>query len=181
MPPQFLQARNYTPASRTAVDLVVLHSMENAERPGSAQGVAMWFASKDAPRASAHYCVDEGEAIQCVADKDVAWHAPGANHNGIGIEHAGRASQSAADWLDSYSTAMLWRSIDLCAAICRRWHIPAALIGVEGLQAGRRGITTHALVSLAFRKSSHTDPGTGFPIAWYVGRVQARLKESVNA
>ena len=38
----------------------------------------------------------------------------------------------------------------------------------------KRGITTHASVSQAFRKSSHWDPGLGFPMAEFLNSV-ARL------
>ena len=37
--------------------------------------------------------------------------------------------------------------------------------GQTTLRAGERGITTHAQVSKAWKKSDHWDPGPGFPIA----------------
>ena len=175
-PPQLIQAVHFTRATRTAVDLLVLHSMESQEKPGTARNVARWFADpKRAPEASAHYCVDADETFQCVLDRDIAWHAPGVNSRAIGIEHAGRAAQSADEWADEYSMATLARSIELAADVCRRWSIPARFVDTEGLKRGDRGITTHAAVSAAFRKSTHTDPGPGFPLAWYVARVAARL------
>ena len=172
----FIQAANFTPAQRTRVDLVVLHSMENSEKPSSARGVAEWFAGPNAPRASAHYCVDAGEVIACVREEDVAWAAPGANRNGIQIEQAGHADQSASQWLDPYSTAMLQRMIPLMVEICRRWTIPAVIVGPEALRQGLRGITTHNFVTLAFRKSTHTDPGIHYPLEWVVSRVAALLR-----
>ncbi len=172
----FLQARNYTPAARKGVDLVVLHSAETQERPGVAWSVAKWFAGETAPRASAHYVLDDTTTIQCVHEADIAWHAPGANYNGIGIEHAGRAAQSREDWSDAYSRAVLARSIDLATEICLRWGIPAVVVDVAGLQRGVRGVTTHAAVSKAFAKSTHQDPGEGFPLSWYVEQVAARIR-----
>jgi N-acetyl-anhydromuramyl-L-alanine amidase AmpD len=174
----FVPAEHYTPAGRSAVDLVVLHSAESLERSGSAWRIATYFAGKaadPAPRASCHWVVDDAETIQCVREEDVGWHAPGANHNSIGIEHAGKASQDEAGWRDDFSAAMLLRSIELCAAICARWSIPAALVTVTGLASLARGITTHDAVSRAFGRSTHTDPGPAFPLVWYVERVRGLL------
>lgn len=176
----FVRAANFRPGPSPvrAIDLIVLHTMESPERVRTALNVAMWFAGDDAPMTSAHYCIDALEVIQCVLEEDIAWHARGANERSIGLEHAGRASQSSLEWKDHYSMATLLRSIELSAEICRRWSIPAEYVGVQGLKAGARGITTHADVSRAFGKSTHTDPGPGFPLAWYVERVAARLKEA---
>jgi N-acetyl-anhydromuramyl-L-alanine amidase AmpD len=177
-PPPFIEAAHFTPGPRTAVHLVVLHSMESAEKPGTARAVAEWFHDPlRAPQASAHYCVDDREVIQCVREADIAWAAPGANQNGVHIEHAGRAAQSAADWMDEYSIAVLHLSVELCASICRAWSIPAELVDAAGLLIRRRGITTHAEVSRAFKRSSHWDPGPAFPLPWYVGRVAGLLKQ----
>ena len=42
-----------------------------------------------------------------------------------------------------------------------------------GLRAGARGITGHADVSVAFRKSDHWDPGPAFPWAAFLRQVSA--------
>ena len=169
----FKQARNYTPANRASVDLIVLHSMEAAEASTTAENVASWFAGTGAPKASAHYNVDSDSIVQSVLDKDIAWHAPGANHNGIGIEHAGYARQTAAEWDDAYSRRMLERSAKLCASLCEKFGIPVAFVDANGLRRGARGITTHHEVSKAFRKSDHYDPGASFPIERYLELIQA--------
>jgi len=176
----FVQSKNYTVGRYgTAVGLVVIHDMENPERPGSEDGVAAWFANKlapasPAPMASAHYCVGQ-HIVQCVREEDMAYHAPGANTQGIGIEHVGYASQTAEQWADPYSTNMLALSARLVADICHRRGIPAVFVDAEGLLAGERGITTHVEVSKAWHKSNHTDPGKAFPIDDYIGRVQALM------
>lgn len=173
----FIQARNYTPVSTNRkIDLIVLHSMEAPEKPGKAHDVCVWFAGATAPKASAHYNVDEARIWQSVRERDIAWAAPGANSNGIHIEHAGYARQVAADWDDVYSASMLDISMRLAARICRRHKIPAVVVSAAQLKAGAaRGITTHAAVTEAFRESTHTDPGVGFPLANYVSRVAAIL------
>src|SRR5262249_1439790 len=156
-----------------AVALVVIHTAEAVKKPGTAEAVAAWFAGPDAPQASAHYTVDSDSIVQSVREDDIAWHAPGANHHGIGIEHAGYARQTAAEWDDDYSRAMLRRSARLVASICRRHALPIAFVDAEGLVRGDRGITTHAEVSKAFKRSNHTDPGPNWPMAAYLDSVRA--------
>lgn len=155
------------------VDVVVLHSMEMDEKGTTAESCAQWFRNP-AAKVSAHYCVDANSIVQCVREKDIAWHAPGCNHNGIGIEHAGRARQSRAEWLDDYGVAMLNRSAVLVAHVCQRHRIPVTWLHPADLVAGKRGITSHNNVSKAFHRGSHWDPGPGFPMEWYLRKVRAR-------
>jgi N-acetyl-anhydromuramyl-L-alanine amidase AmpD len=170
----FVEARHYLRgAPRRRVDLIVLHCMEAPEKSNRAEACARYFASlPDAgPKASAHFTVDNDSIVQCVRDEFVAYHAPGANHNGIGIEHAGYAKQSREEWLDDFGLAMLQRSAGLAARLCRRWNIPVTLVLPTGLRIGQRGITTHAYVSEAFGRSKHWDPGPSFPLDRYLNWV----------
>jgi N-acetyl-anhydromuramyl-L-alanine amidase AmpD len=172
-----IQARHYTdtgPAGRL-IDLLVVHTMESPEKPSAAEDVAKWFAGRSAPQASAHYCIDNNSIVRCVDDADVAWHAPGVNHNGIGLEHAGRAAQALKDWGDAYSVAELVLSARLSAALCRAYRIPVVYLRAPDLVAGRRGITSHREASAAFRLSDHTDPGLYFPIDFYLSTIKREL------
>jgi N-acetyl-anhydromuramyl-L-alanine amidase AmpD len=171
----FVQARNYTRGRSNSIDVIVIHTMESPEKPDTAESVAAWFAGSTAPQASAHYCIDADSVVECVRDTDVAWHAPGANHNGIGIEHAGRAAQSAADWSDAYSMKLLDLSAGLVAQKCAKYDIPAVWLSAAQLRAGKRGITGHVQVSEAFKRTDHTDPGKSFPVEAYVARVREHL------
>jgi N-acetyl-anhydromuramyl-L-alanine amidase AmpD len=177
----FIQARNFTKGRSGPIDLVVIHTMESPEKPVTAENVAQWFGGSSAPKASAHYCIDSDSIVQCVKDTDVAWHAPGANHDGIGLEHAGRAAQAAQDWADPYSKAMLERSAVLTASLCKRYDIPVTWLRPAHLLAGKRGITGHVDVSRAFKKSDHHDPGPNFPIERYLALVKAHLGDSFIA
>ncbi|NUP06849.1 MAG: hypothetical protein HOW73_12425 [Polyangiaceae bacterium] len=167
----FVQAKHFGTTRGAAIDTIVLHSMEAVEKPETAERVAAWFAGPSAPKASAHYCVDSNSIVQCVRDSHVAFHAPGVNQRSIGIEHAGYARQSAEDWGDAYSMTMLRRSARLVAELCRRYSIPIVLRDAAELQRGLGGITTHSAVSRAFRRSTHTDPGSGFPLEAYLAMV----------
>jgi len=149
----FVQARNYTGGRANAIDVLVIHTMESPEKPDTAESVAAWFAGSTAPQASAHYCIDGNSIVQCVRDEDVAWHAPGANHNGLGFEHAGRAAQTAHDWSDDYSLACLALSAELVARKCEKHHIPVVWLQSADLRA---------------RQAGHHGPRPG------LGRVQAQ-------
>jgi N-acetyl-anhydromuramyl-L-alanine amidase AmpD len=175
----FIQAANYTKGRIKKITGIVIHTMENTEKPGNARGVALWFAGTQAPKASAHYCVDSVDVIQCVRDSDTAWHAPGANANGIGIEHAGRAAQSDADWQDEFSQKMLVKSAKLVAHLCKVHGIPAVRLSPAELAAGGSGIFGHKDCTDAFKtKGGHVDPGPHFPWTQYIDMVKGHLNES---
>lgn len=168
----FVQARNYTKTRGRTIDLIVIHDMEYPERPNGAEWCAAYFAGKNAPKASAHYYVDNNSVVQGVRDKDVAWAAPGANHDGIQIEHAGYAAQSRAEWLDAYSKAELKRSAKLVAQLCHKYEIPIRRLRPIDLRNGKRGICGHRDVNAAFHESDHSDPGPNFPWLVYLGWVR---------
>lgn len=178
----FVQARNFTRVGGRTINLVVVHDMEAPETAKTAETVAAWFAGPTAPRASAHYCIDNDSIVQCVRDMDVAWHAPGANHDGIGLEHAGYARQSRNEWLDPFGTRMLALSAKLAADLCTKYQIPIRHLSAADLLRGERGITGHADVTQAYHRSTHTDPGGDFPWDTYLALVKAqrsRLAASV--
>jgi len=167
--PMFIPARHFTPAHRTQVDLVVIHGAEIGKSLDGAEALARGFARQRfladgrENKSSAHYNVDADSVTQSVLETDIANHAPGVNPISIGIELCGRARQTPAEWDDGFSRSMLARAAALVAEICQRWDIPMQWVTAEGLIAKRRGVTTHAEVSLAFKRSNHSDPGPGFP------------------
>lgn len=152
--------RNTTPGRPIAV--IVLHTMEYPEGTRGAEWCAAFFA-ESARRASAHFCVDADSVVPGVPLADVAWAAPGSNHNGIQIEIAGYARQTTAEWDDPVSRATLDRVARLLAGLSALLALPLVHLTPVDLLAGRRGITGHAEVSAAYRRSDHTDPGAGFP------------------
>ena len=165
------------------IDVVVIHDMEAPEKPHVARAVAKWFAGLDAPRASAHYCVDDGEVIQCVREFMVAWGAPGANRNGIHIELAGYANQTPEGWLDDYGKAMMSRLVELVFEICFRHDIPLQKLSPEDVKNGHRGICGHADVSRAFPEKAgehpHWDPGPNFPWDEFLRVLRAGMRDTL--
>jgi N-acetyl-anhydromuramyl-L-alanine amidase AmpD len=174
----FIQAANFTRAGRSTAPLIVIHTMEAPEKPGTARGVAEWFGGKrgPAPQASAHFCVGPDEVIQCVRLDDVAWHAPGANRVGVGIEHAGFAAQTVEQWDDEASRAILLRSARLCAEIMRVAGVAPGRLTPEQVKADERRLRPHRRDGrLPKEGHGHTDPGPNFPWDRYVTLVSAAL------
>lgn len=168
----FVESPNFTAVTARKIGVVVIHTMEIRERMDAAEICARWFASR-VSRVSAHYVVDADTILQCVDERNIAWHARGGNTGSIGVELAGFARQTSADWADPYSTAVLGRAAVLVADVCRRRRIPVRWLEADDLLAGRGGITGHADVSRAFHKSDHWDPGPGFPVERFLGLVRA--------
>lgn len=174
----FVQARNYTPVYPKSrfINMIVLHTMEAPEKPTTAENVAHWFAGGSAPKASAHYCVGQTGLVQCVRDDDVAWHAPGANAHGIGIEHEGYASQTKEEWADVASKATLWRSARLVASLTRKHVIPIRRLTLQEIKTGQSGLCGHKDITDALNDGKgHWDPGPAFPWDDYLDMVREAL------
>ncbi|WP_206155809.1 peptidoglycan recognition protein family protein [Cellulomonas taurus] len=164
----------------SAVEVIVIHTMEAAETSRTAENIAAYFA-KASTRASAHICADDDSLVRCVADEDTAWAAPGANANGLQIELAGYARQTAAEWSDEFSTAMLELTAQQCAEWVRKYGIPVKHLSVAELKAGHRGFVAHDDVSKAFKRSTHWDPGPNFPWTSFLARVSALAGATAQA
>ncbi len=178
---KFMQAKHCGPSrDDLTIDLIVIHTIEAPEKGTTAESTAAWFAGPSAPQASAHYCVDTNSVVQCVEESVVAWAAPGANRNGIHIEHAGYARQTAVEWADPASEAILQRSAALAANIAKRHGIPIVRALASDLKAGgARGFTGHVDVTWAFSNGKgHWDPGPHFPWDHYLDLVRAFLRDT---
>lgn len=170
----FVAARWYTPTNGRVVRKIVIHSMEAPEKGDTAEAVARYFATTDT-KASAHYNVDANSIVQSVQMRDVAYCAPGANHDGVHIELAGYARQTKAEWQDAFSDAMLQIAAELCAkVIVPKFEIPIRFLSAAMMRANpnAQGFTTHDAVSKAFKRSTHTDPGVGFSMVEFLKRVR---------
>jgi len=171
VPYPLIASPHFTRAPDRRVTTVVIHTMEIPERVDAARRCAAWFASA-VSEVSAHYCVDAREIVRCVDEADIAWHARGGNASSIGVELAGHAGQSADEWADETSEAILERAAVLVGDVCRRHGIPVRRIRASGLVRGVSGITGHADVSAAFRRTDHWDPGPAFPWPAFLRRVR---------
>ncbi len=190
-------AKGFDKGRTEPISLIVIHSAETACADGVARSLANWFATEPAStQTSSHYICDPTMVVACVDEDDTAWHAAPVNHRSIGIEHAGYARFTTAEWGGDAEQKMLARSAALVADICTRRNLPVAFVDAAGLIRGDSGITTHAAVSEACRmaiaqkldslfaqnaqhpgtpKSDHTDPGPGWPMDAFLAMVQAAL------
>lgn len=169
-----MQARWYHQGRISPIRLIVIHTMEWAEKVSTAEDCAKMFATMNR-QASAHVCVDVDSVVRCVADKDTAWAAPGANADGLQMELAGFARQSKADWMDAYSKGVLAQAADVAAAWVKLHKIPVRKLSKAELKAGKKGFTTHADVSDVYKRSDHHDPGLNFPWEYFIDLVNDRL------
>lgn len=174
---QFLQAANYTPATHRDINLLVIHDMEYPERITAAEDVAKYFHNepKNENGSSAHICVDENSAVQCVFDHDIAWAAPDANHDGWHCEFAGYSKQNRKDWHDEYDQKMIFQvAAPIFAHKSLRYNIPLHLLDASDLRRGRTGVTAHIFVTEAFGPvGGHTDPGTNFPYQEFLHEISS--------
>ena len=168
---RFVAARNFTKTkSGRTISKIVIHTMEAKETGTTAESVANYFRTTTR-KASAHLCIDNNSIVRCVADKDIAWAAPGANHDGLQYELAGMAGQTHAQWADAYSKAVLDRTARQAAADATQYGIPIRKLSSSQLKAGWSGFTGHADVRKAFKRSTHWDPGPNFPWTTFLALV----------
>lgn len=155
--------------------LIVIHTMEAPEGPQTAENIANYFKRVDA---SSHWCHDNNSRVRVVNDEDTAWTAPGANNDGLQIELAGYAKQTAADWADAYSLDMLEGAAQSAAEWVVKYGIPIRRLSVAEVKAGHKGFCGHDEVSKAYKRSTHWDPGPAFPWDYFLGRVAAKLGQA---
>lgn len=168
---------------RRAVRVIVIHSMEAPEKGETAENVARFFQNTQNP-ASAHLCIDNNSIVQSVLDNDVAFAAPGVNSDGIQLELAGFAKQARQEWLDPYGVLLLENAANATAQYCLKYDIPVRHLTDDELRDGKKGIIGHVQASRVYKKSTHTDPGEGFPWDHFLDRVRhhhaERLKLAVS-
>lgn len=168
--PPFVKAKYFYTGRRSSVQLICMHTMEAPEKGSTAENVANYFANITRP-ASAHICVDNNSAVQCVYDSNTAFACKNANANGIHIEMAGYASQSQTDWKDAYSLQLLENAAQFGAYYCNKYDIPPVRAIFKSktdptvLQPGFCGHTDVPLHGV------HWDPGPNFPWQYFLTLV----------
>lgn len=160
----------HTSGTRTTTGLkwIIIHDTEGP----TAKGAAEWFANP-ASQGSAHLVVDDDECYRTLADDVIPWGAIGANDLGVHIEQAGFAAWTRAQWLEHVATVE--RCAQHAAEWCKAYGIPAVILTPEEMAAGQKGIATHATVTAAFKKDTHTDPGPNYPLDVLLENVKKHL------
>lgn len=157
--------RSARPAG-TPILLLVLHSTESHNRPGTGDLAAVcdWLARPET-EASAHVIVDaEGQSARLVADEEKAWHCGVMNGVSLGVEQIGRAAQGKAAWKDAP------RELDETARWLARWSlkwdVPLRRGRVDGSRVREAGVVAHGELP-----GDHWDPGE-YPFALVIDRAR---------
>lgn len=156
--------------------LIVLHTSEQREDSNphdDAETLAMYIASPgDRPStsrpgsffgASYHAIFDTDQVIVCAPDNLVTYSAGGANAFGVHGCFPGKAGRTRNQWLQPAARAQIRQCAEWCVEVSKRNGIPLLRPTPDQIAAGAFGVCDHHDVSLAFRKSTHTDVGDGFP------------------
>jgi N-acetyl-anhydromuramyl-L-alanine amidase AmpD len=153
-------AGNYRRALRATWSKVVIHVTDG--HPDARPVAEMWQVPGHG--SSAHFVIgQDGEVIQAVPLRDVAFHAHAANEESVGIEHCARSPREwgRGDAGMPTSDAQYRASAKLVAWLC----------AVAGLPPTRATIRGHAE---ADPKTTHTDCPTGaFDFARFMPLVEA--------
>jgi N-acetyl-anhydromuramyl-L-alanine amidase AmpD len=168
-PPYLGPAAHVSAGDNKPIRRIVIHGTVSPCRTGQARATARYFRSP-AAGGSAQYVVDPGEVIQCVYDGQIAQHAP-PNAHSLGVELCDPQTGPADRWDDRDHRAMLILAAHLVAQLCLAYDVPIRKLTVADLRAGHHGICGHVDVSRAFKQSTHTDPGTGFPWKRFISQV----------
>lgn len=159
-PPYVGPAKYHGEANNKPINRIVMHSTVGPTKAGSARGVADYFVHRVTRPSSAHYVVDAAEVVQVVFDSVVAYHAPPNTHS-LGVEMCDYPSAlNRLRWFGSDHRALLRNAARLVAELCLAYDVPPMFLTADGLRAGRRGITTHAMVRDAWHETDHWDPGS---------------------
>ena len=152
-----------TSGALTRRQLWVIHTAECPMAAGRAASVTQWGATTDV-QASWHYMAGPDGIASMIAPDKSAWHATRANRVSIGIEQAGRASQTRADWLtpDGLATIANAARAAVESGLTRPVVItdPAVVDRIlSGQDTTTTGYVSHALI----QPRDRTDPGAGYP------------------
>lgn len=135
------------------IQYIVIHSTET-----TLENAIRWFQDPTS-NVSSHYIVaKDGRIVQCVADKDVAWHSGNSYYNAhsIGIEH------EAYSWrADSWTDTMYQASARLVRWLCEAYGIPK----------DRSRIVAHTEVP-GTDVTKHPDPGKHFNWDYFMALVR---------
>jgi N-acetyl-anhydromuramyl-L-alanine amidase AmpD len=66
---------------------------------------------------------------------------------------------------------VLENAANAAAQYCLKYDIPIRHLADDELEAGEKGIVGHVQASRVYKKSTHTDPGQGFPWDHFLARV----------
>lgn len=164
------------PRNGASIDRIYLHTNEGPQGEGAAQSLAGYLQTIDG---GYHVIVDDKSNVRCAGDDQVVYGEGGDNTNALAICMIGFSATN--DWTTPYSVAMVELAAQQVATWCKAYNVPVFHVqaGQPGLPPVERGIAEHADDHSPYSEG-HTDPGTNFPIATFVARVQAILTPQID-
>lgn len=144
------------------VSLIVLHSTESHDRPGSrdVEAVIGWFDNPQS-QASSHLVIDkDGITARCVDDRQKAWTCAAFNSASLNIEQIGWSSSSRRKWI--MRDKQLKQVAKFIAFWSKKYGIPVERGAVSGRSVVKAGVVMHS--ELGEAGGNHGDPGKGYPI-----------------
>lgn len=186
-PPCYVHPDRYGSTKTQGEDLYfVLHTSEGGETTSSAEALCGYMGQPgDRPNSSGGVY---GSSYHIVADTDVlrpavpydivAYSAGGGNARGRHLCFPGKAGQTREQWLDENSRAMIRQAAAWLADQGCGTAFPARRLTVDEVKSGVKGVCDHYDITRAFKKSTHTDLGAGFPWDVLFADVQAILGQT---
>jgi len=175
---QYFPAKNDSgPRPASYIRSVVIHCTEGTSDEGAA-GYFHAGGTTAHPAGSTQLVVDDDSCFRCLRDRTIPWGAPPLNSHGLHVEQAGFSAWSRDEWLQHRET--IRRTAWHVAKWTRAYRIPRVFLEADDLARlgeSARGITTHNNVSLAFRQSSHTDPGPHYPFDLFMRLVKGFYRQ----
>lgn len=161
---KFVDSPNFYIGRKGPITHIVIHAMQ-----GFYTSTISMF-QKPVSKVSAHYLISKaGDITQMVKTNDRAWHVGNANGFTIGIEHEDGSiidkkflnCINDPNWI---TTSELSASVDLCAALCKKFNIPVENIIGHNSELMRKYMNNHA------------DPGPYFNMIGFRKQVKTALE-----
>jgi N-acetyl-anhydromuramyl-L-alanine amidase AmpD len=174
---EFRPPRSFDMGRPVPITVITIHTTEGHEDNQAAENGAA-YDGRRTDGTSCHYFVDPDSMIQCVYTKDRA-HSARYQGNRIGIHYelCGTAEQTASQWQDAASQAILKRAAAYAAVDAKKYGIPVRHLTPGQVRAKVKGFCGHVDITRAFPedKGTHTDPGTHFPWDQFLALVAAAM------
>lgn len=172
---KYLEAAKHSGLRSLTPKYIVIHSTETENIKGSAKSVALYFHNASNHGASTQLVLDDVSCWRTLHDNVIPWAAPPFNSRGLHIELCGRAAWSRAEWWEHIVT--IRKAAQATAYWAADYDIPLRWLSPAMCKKYASGITSHRNVSLAFKKSTHTDPGAEGGKHFPYDRFMALVKE----
>jgi N-acetyl-anhydromuramyl-L-alanine amidase AmpD len=151
-------------------------AIHNTSNDATAQEEASYAIHRtDSNKTSTHFYVDKKEVIQSLDTTYQAWHAGSSQGNtyAIAIEFCGFNDKSRQWWMDNINWPEI---IDVVYHVCADTGISVRHLSVDEMRAGfSTGFVTHNDMRLAWGGTTHTDPGSNFPLDYLIDQVNAKF------